>query len=370
MTEMITNNEARSRLKEKGLELLEDYKGNKALHKIRCIKHNCENNSSLGGIFRGVNSGCKKCKAEYLHEKHSLSSKEIEKFCNTRGIKLLEKYINSRVKLKFLCLKHNEVHSTSMGYLRSGGYLVCCGKEITKEKLTYTIEQVKRFAEEKNYEFLDNNYNGCYAKHNFRCRKHNEVHQSSIYSIKGGTSLKCCHHEKLVNGKRHSIEYVKSECEKRGFIYLNSEYDGCGSKNIFKCMRHNKEYLSTVSAILAGEGLKCCQKEKLSGSGNGNYNPKLTDQERINKRNIQGKDYSSWRKQIYKKNNYQCVKCGGGSGKLNAHHIFNWRDFPEKRFDIDNGITLCKKCHILFHKLFGNKKNTNIELDLFIKGEK
>lgn len=43
---------------------------------------------------------------------------------------------------------------------------------------------------------------------------------------------------------------------------------------------------------------------------------------------------------------------------VNAHHLYSWKSYPLLRFDIDNGITLCKKCHINFHKKFGYGNNT------------
>lgn len=32
-------------------------------------------------------------------------------------------------------------------------------------------------------------------------------------------------------------------------------------------------------------------------------------------------------------------------GKLEAHHILSWKDYPELRYDINNGITLCHAHH-------------------------
>jgi NUMOD3 motif-containing protein len=32
-------------------------------------------------------------------------------------------------------------------------------------------------------------------------------------------------------------------------------------------------------------------------------------------------------------------------GRLEAHHILNWREYPELRYDINNGITLCHAHH-------------------------
>lgn len=52
-----------------------------------------------------------------------------------------------------------------------------------------------------------------------------------------------------------------------------------------------------------------------------------------------------WRIGVYKRDYYTCQMCGKHGGKLHAHHIKSWKDFPELRFDLDNGITLCAECH-------------------------
>jgi 5-methylcytosine-specific restriction endonuclease McrA len=65
-------------------------------------------------------------------------------------------------------------------------------------------------------------------------------------------------------------------------------------------------------------------------------------------------EHTQWRKVVFTRDGYTCQKCGdqGGHGHrviLNAHHIKHWAKHPELRYDINNGITLCKKCHLLEH---------------------
>ena len=61
-------------------------------------------------------------------------------------------------------------------------------------------------------------------------------------------------------------------------------------------------------------------------------------------------DYKNWRMAVYMKDNFTCQSCGIRGVELNAHHIKSWRSFPEERFNIDNGITLCVDCHKKIHR--------------------
>lgn len=69
-------------------------------------------------------------------------------------------------------------------------------------------------------------------------------------------------------------------------------------------------------------------------------------------------EYKAWRKAVYQRDNYTCQHCGSQrGGTLCAHHIQSWADYPELRFDVSNGITLCNDCHALQHP---NRKVRNL----------
>lgn len=56
--------------------------------------------------------------------------------------------------------------------------------------------------------------------------------------------------------------------------------------------------------------------------------------------------YSDWRKAVFERDNFTCLICGSRGGELQAHHIKSWAKHPDLRFEITNGMTVCKgPCH-------------------------
>jgi HNH endonuclease/NUMOD3 motif len=57
-------------------------------------------------------------------------------------------------------------------------------------------------------------------------------------------------------------------------------------------------------------------------------------------------EYRLWREAVFKRDGYACIIGGKTHGhKLHADHIKPFALFPELRFDINNGRTLCEECH-------------------------
>ena len=102
------------------------------------------------------------------------------------------------------------------------------------------------------------------------------------------------------------------------------------------------------------------------GSKSANWNPNITDQERqLWKEKRVSKELINWRKQVFERDYYICKCCGTTKSPFNAHHLNAWKDFPDQRYIVSNGLTLCIKCHKLFHKKYGNGGNTKQQYQEF-----
>ena len=67
-------------------------------------------------------------------------------------------------------------------------------------------------------------------------------------------------------------------------------------------------------------------------------------------------DYKRWRISVFERDGYRCQGCGNIGGYLTAHHVKSFAHYPDSRFDIDNGVTLCELCHSLTDNYKGRAK--------------
>ena len=60
--------------------------------------------------------------------------------------------------------------------------------------------------------------------------------------------------------------------------------------------------------------------------------------------------WNRWREEVFKRDNYTCHKCGEMDiEKILPHHIKSYDKYPKLRLEISNGLTLCRRCHPLYH---------------------
>lgn len=140
------------------------------------------------------------------------------------------------------------------------------------------------------------------------------------------------------------IERWSEKNEKSPFEYFLQSED----KVWLKCPngKHN-DYLQQIKNAHQ-YGYKCpeCsldeQSERMKGEGSPFWKGGITEEYKLLRKR---RDYAQWRTSVYERDNYTCQCCGSSGGRLNAHHLHSFAKYPELRLDVDNGITLCTKCH-------------------------
>ena len=99
------------------------------------------------------------------------------------------------------------------------------------------------------------------------------------------------------------------------------------------------------------------------GQKNNNWKGGITPENQKIRHSI---EYKLFINSVFARDGYTCQKYGTKGGKIHAHHILNFAEYPELRFAIDNGITLSEKAHNEFHKKYSRKNNTQEQLEKFL----
>lgn len=68
--------------------------------------------------------------------------------------------------------------------------------------------------------------------------------------------------------------------------------------------------------------------------------------------------YRKWRSDIIGRDKI-CQLCASAEN-LEVHHIKSFAEYPELRFDFNNGIVLCRKCHKNLHRRKKNGKKKDV----------
>lgn len=62
--------------------------------------------------------------------------------------------------------------------------------------------------------------------------------------------------------------------------------------------------------------------------------------------------YVAWRRKVFIRDNHTCQNCKKRGVEIEAHHVKSWARHPELRYEVSNGITLCRiPCHVEANRL-------------------
>lgn len=155
------------------------------------------------------------------------------------------------------------------------------------------------------------------------------------------------HHSILSDGAWLRVKYLGEELSTTQI----AEIVGCTPRVVNTWLERHNIPARTVGSdkghkrftAKARHNLSLSKRGKCVGADNPNWGGgrKNRDPER---NRYQAK---AWSKAV-KERDGCCQECGA-TERLHAHHIKGWKDYPDLRYDLENGVTLCHSCHELAH---------------------
>jgi 5-methylcytosine-specific restriction endonuclease McrA len=144
------------------------------------------------------------------------------------------------------------------------------------------------------------------------------------------------------NPNRHSNEQIECAC---GCGTLIPKYDRKGRSNKWvvghqALGKPRPDNAKTLKALWANGKLKAKRGEE-----HWNWKGGITPLTHL-LRNTP--EYKEWRLAVYARDHWTCQDCGRhcDEHQIVAHHKKPFKDYPELRYAVENGITLCRRCHL------------------------
>ncbi len=138
-----------------------------------------------------------------------------------------------------------------------------------------------------------------------------------------------------------------------------------------RCQCCGESYTQYVSYLKIRKSKYCsknCMDEaakQKTGVLSSNWEGGKTDEKR---RIRSSAAWGEWRDAVFERDGYTCQICGSKNDKdneriikLHPHHIKTFAEYPELRFDVDNGQTLCSDCHYKLHGQANRGKSHKIK---------
>lgn len=193
-----------------------------------------------------------------------------------------------------------------------------------------------------------------------------------------------CKHKYLVwpsNAKRPGHKFCSKECKsegwKRKILTVPSRYNlprNISNRVKLKC-EYCEEHFEVTKSVYKKNKTRFCSSKcfglyaKKTECRKRDKNPRWKGGKKTEDIVLRNCDkYKQWRMDVFGRDRFACQKCGQISKDLHAHHIYSFtkmlnelrEEFPvlnlidvanstDKLWDVNNGITMCKKCHIAHH---------------------
>lgn len=299
-------------------------------------------------------------------------AKEIVRVCGAEH--LFEEYTNSYSDylVRCSCGREDVIKFSTLGrnLNKNPDYKFKCSKCRNVGRPIHTTEKIKKDFIKCGVEPLFNKYENLKQKLNYKCKCGNigftTCSQLYMHLKKYGTYELMCQSCSCKEARKNRVSeffetVVKPHFIEKGIELISSSYENNHTPLEFLCTC-GKVGKVTWGSLKNNNCLKCkeCQlKDRPRGENHPDWNPLLTDADRLKTRHGRGNLEKIWESFILKLSGYVCTISGQRGGKLSAHHLDAWARNPEQRYRLNNGVCISREYHEKFHDKYGMKRGNN-----------
>jgi HNH endonuclease len=294
-----------------------------------------------------------------------LSQDKLDTFCEINKIQLIDvSYTNNSTKHLWLCKVHNEQHYARYDKLQQGRLLKCCSHE---NKIKKSIIRAEKIAYDNNLVFHKSTFIDASKRNKWTCKIHEKSFDATVnglWQIVGYKCPDCRNDNPSIDVIQHLTEEKRKWLKNKQLDLLlknipniefrDIEFCGMDKTHTWFCKIHNFETTSCGTIIKRTKRLKCCRWAENTGLNHPHYDKNVPEEIRVKDRRYD--NHKRWARQVKERDDYKCVICKYNQ-KLVAHHLYSYLSYPDLRHDVNNGVTLCTKCHVEFHKIYGKTGN-------------
>lgn len=272
---------------------------------------------------------------------------------------------NSHIEVDVQCPICNNIRTTHYKQLINNGHHVCqkCALSLKNSK---PINYGEKF---NNWTVIKNSNTIGYSICKCICGTIREVDN---YTLRSGTSKSCgCLTIEIHKNQRKYLEIgtkynrltIIDHSKTSGYSICKCDCGKVCSVNDYRLENGLTKSCGCLHSEVSSQIMKTVVAN-YKGDKHPNWKGGISSERKLY---MQTNEYQNWRKEVFNRDDYTCQCCHQHGGELNAHHIECYSENVDKRIDIDNGITLCKECHIKFHSIYGRKNNSKNQIIEFIK---
>jgi len=173
--------------------------------------------------------------------------------------------------------------------------------------------------------------------------EHKQKLRNRVYSLetRKKMSLAKCGYVPWNKGKI-GVQIVSEETRKK--LSLASKGRKLSLEHVAK-IKKAKENISPETRKKLSDSLKGKARPWCRGENHFRWVFNRTQLVKSEKKHLDGR-YRGWTFSVKNRDRHKCkIANSDCKGRLEAHHILNWMDYPELRYEINNGITLCHGHH-------------------------